>query len=111
MVMLAAITFGFCYNVVGVIDNRRILRSPDKARALYAQLDPRIKDIYSEATLEETRVYKLGMNTIDLLWPIQRFIFEFIVTLLNIPAFLWYGWLAVLQRRGSCESGETFSIW
>ena len=52
--------------------------------------------------LIEARKYNRGVNCISIVWEILRTIFEFTVILLDFPAFIWYGWLDVLENDGHC---------
>jgi len=38
-------------------------------------------------------------------------IFDFIVILLDVPAFIWYGWLEVLNKDGHCDKDSSYGIW
>jgi len=41
------------------------------------------------------------------------FTFDFLVILLDVPAFVWYGWLEVFKNDGLCagDSGTMYGIW
>lgn len=43
--------------------------------------------------LEKNRMYRLGFNLYDILFPSFQFVFEFAVIQFDLPAKLWYGWL------------------
>ena len=43
------------------------------------------------------------------MWEVLRCIFEVLVILLDFPAFIWYGWLDVLQNDGHC-GGQVLSL-
>ena len=52
--------------------------------------------------LIEARLYNQGNVGISIAWEALRCIFEVTVILLDFPAFIWYGWLDVLQKDGHC---------
>lgn len=63
--------------------------------------------------MQEARIYNLGLNSIDLAWVFAYFIFDFTVILFDIPAFIWYGWLKVMQKDDHCggDNDETYGIY
>lgn len=111
IVMLCAIFFGYAYKMVGVIHSRIILTDVKGNRERYTKMDQRIKDVYKEEVLEETRSYKAGINTYDILFPTMWFLIEFTMILFDVPALLWYGWLTVFEKSGLCEGDNSYSIW
>ena len=46
------------------------------------------------------------MNKISIIWEVLRCIFEVLVILLDFPAFIWYGWLDVLENDGHCGAQD-----
>lgn len=55
---------------------------------------------------EEMRVYNLGMNKLDILFPLAKQVWVFCLIYFNVPAIVWYWWLSVQNSRGRCdESG------
>ena len=40
-----------------------------------------------------------------------HFVIDFLVILLDAPAFIWYGWLKVLNVDGHCGDNTKYGIW
>ena len=49
------------------------------------------------------RVYNLGMNKLDILFPLVKQVWIFCLVYFNVPAIVWYWWLSVQNSRGRCE--------
>ena len=72
----------------------------------YSKLSKHVTDLISMDQLTSARAYNRVVNCISIVWEIQRCLFEFLVILLDLPAFIWYGWLDVLQNDGHCDKNN-----
>mmetsp|Transcript_9330 Transcript_9330/g.11419 ORF Transcript_9330/g.11419 Transcript_9330/m.11419 type:complete len:175 (-) Transcript_9330:777-1301(-) len=61
--------------------------------------------------LKDARLYNRGINNIDIVWLVADFIFDFLVILLDLPSFVWYGWLKVLKNDDECSVVDSHGIW
>ena len=79
----------------------------------YKNLPETVTNILPLEQLKKARIYNIGINSIDLVWVFANFIFDFMVILFDIPAFIWYGWLKVMQNDEYCggDTDKTYGIY
>ena len=116
-ILLVAIVVKFVYRLVGLLHEHSVLNiSEAKLKVKYEALPQDVTDLIEMKQLIEARNYNKGVNKISIAWEVMRCIFEFSVILLDFLAFVWYGWLDVLQRNGHCgqsdsDSPDTYGIY
>lgn len=52
--------------------------------------------------MTKARKKNLGINTVDILFELYYWLFDFLVILLDAPSFIWHGWLKVLNNDEIC---------
>ena len=108
LVFLIFIVLKLIYKLVGLVHQNRLLNLPDaKLEEKYNKLPEEVIELIPMTQLVEARLYNRGVNCISIAWEILRCIFEFAVILLDVPAFIWYGWLDVLENDGHCGGDVT----
>ena len=111
-IFLVCIVFKMIFRLVGLVHQRRLLNMPQSMLdSKYELLDKDVTDLIPMTQLTEARAYNRGVNAISILWEVQRCIFEFVVILLDFPAFIWYGWLDVMRNDGHCDQDSQYGIW
>ena len=110
IVFLAAIVIKMVYKLSGLCHQHKLLNlSDDKIKAKYDALPTDVTSIIPMTQLTDNRKYNQGINNVSIAWEILRCIFEVCVILFDFPAFIWYGWLDILQKDGHC-GGEAMTI-
>jgi hypothetical protein len=74
----------------------------------YAKLPKDVTDILTLENIKSNIPYNKELNRIDFLWPTAHFVFDFLMILLDVPAFIWYGWSKILYQNGNCFP---YTIW
>ena len=64
--------------------------------------------MYDVQKFEETRNFAHGFVKYDIAFPLMKSAWEFCLVYFNVPALVWYWWLAVFARGGHCDVEDKF---
>ena len=92
---LIALAIKTVIKLAAVLHQRSFLRADGKIEQKYSKLPLKVTEILPIEQLMDARVYNRGINSVDIIWHIANFIFDFVVMLLDFPSFIWYGWIEV----------------
>ena len=102
--LLIFIVVRYAWKLLSVFcSNSQLGGTEDQIRDRYKKLPSAVTSIYPFEKLVEAHSYKKGLNNIDIVFFLLLFVFDFSVILLDVPAFIWYGWLSVFESDGTCD--------